>query len=67
MDHVKKRVDKRARVVRRQLEKPAQEAVQQMQQNKDAVFDLGHQIATAEAPSDFVNIWSAHAKKGFQI
>jgi hypothetical protein len=61
-----KEIDKTARVVRRQLEKPAEEAVHQVQQNKDAVFDVGNQIATAEAPADFVNVWSAHTKKGFK-
>lgn len=35
--------------------------------NADAVFDLAHQIDTAEVPSDFAQVWSAHAKKQFEM
>jgi hypothetical protein len=30
--------------------------------NTEAVFDLVHEIASAEAPSDLAAIWPAHAK-----
>jgi hypothetical protein len=35
--------------------------------NADAVFDLAHEIASAQAPSDWVAIWSAHAKRQFEM
>jgi hypothetical protein len=35
--------------------------------NMDAVFDLAHEIASAKAPSDLVPIWSAHAKRQFEM
>ena len=34
--------------------------------NADAVFDLAHEVASAQAPSDLAAIWSAHAKQ-FEI
>ena len=33
----------------------------------DAVFDLAHEVASAQAPSDLAAIWSAHAKRQFEI
>jgi hypothetical protein len=30
-------------------------------ENTEAVFDVAHQIATADAPSNLVNVLSAHA------
>ena len=35
--------------------------------NADAAFDLAHEIAGAKAPSDLVGIWSAHAKRQFEM
>ena len=35
--------------------------------NTEAVFDLANQIATADAPSDFVSVWSAHAERQFEM
>jgi hypothetical protein len=35
--------------------------------NADAVFDLAHEVASAQAPSDLAAIWSAHAKRQFEI
>jgi phasin len=35
--------------------------------NTEAVFDLANQIATADAPSDLVSVWSAHAKRQFEM
>jgi hypothetical protein len=35
--------------------------------NADAVFDLAHEVATAQAPSDLAAIWSAHAKRQFEM
>lgn len=34
--------------------------------NADAVFDLAHEIASAQAPSDWAAIWSAYAKRQFE-
>jgi hypothetical protein len=31
-------------------------------ENTEAVFDVAHQIATADAPSNLVNVLSAHAR-----
>jgi hypothetical protein len=33
----------------------------------DAVFDLAHELTSAQAPSDFAAIWSAHAKRQFEM
>jgi hypothetical protein len=35
--------------------------------NADAVFDLAHEVAGAQAPSDLAAIWSAHAKRQFEM
>jgi phasin len=37
------------------------------QANAEAVFDLAHEIASAEAPSDLAAIWSAHARRQFEM
>jgi hypothetical protein len=36
-------------------------------ENADAAFDLAHEIASAQAPSDLAAIWSAHAKRQFEM
>jgi hypothetical protein len=33
----------------------------------DAVFDLAHELASAQAPSDLAAIWSAYAKRQFEM
>jgi hypothetical protein len=35
--------------------------------NTEAVFDLAHEIASAEAPPDLAAIWSAHARRQFEM
>ena len=35
--------------------------------NADAVFELAHEVAGAQAPSDLAAIWSAHAKRQFEM
>lgn len=35
--------------------------------NADAIFDLAHKIASAHAPSDLGAIWSAHARRHFEM
>jgi phasin len=35
--------------------------------NVEAVLDVSHQIATAKAPSDVVELWTAHARKQFEM
>jgi hypothetical protein len=35
--------------------------------NTDAVFDLARAFAGAQAPSDVAAIWSAHAKRQFEM
>jgi len=35
--------------------------------NADAMFDLAHEVAGARAPSDLMAIWSAHAKRQFEM
>jgi hypothetical protein len=35
--------------------------------NADAVFDLAHELASAQAPSDLAAIWSAHARRQFEM
>jgi len=37
------------------------------QANTLAIFNLARQMATAEAPSDVVNVWSEHAGKQFEM
>jgi hypothetical protein len=34
--------------------------------NTEAVFDFAHQIASAKAPADIVELWTAHAHKQFE-
>jgi phasin len=36
-------------------------------ENADAVFDLAHEVASAQAPSDLASIWSAHAKRQYEM
>ncbi|MGC2075434.1 MAG: phasin family protein [Xanthobacteraceae bacterium] len=35
--------------------------------NANAVFDLAHEIASAQAPSDLVTIWSTYASRKFEM
>jgi hypothetical protein len=35
--------------------------------NADAVFNLAHEMASVQTPSDFVAICSAHAKRQFEM
>jgi phasin len=35
--------------------------------NADEVFDLAHELASAEAPSDLAAIWSAYARRQFEM
>jgi hypothetical protein len=35
--------------------------------NADAVFDLAHDLASAQAPSDLAVIWSAYARRRFEM
>jgi hypothetical protein len=35
--------------------------------NADEVFDLAHELASAQAPSDLAVIWSAHARRQFEM
>jgi phasin family protein len=35
--------------------------------NVDAAFELAHEIASAQTPSDLVAIWSAYAKRRFEM
>jgi phasin len=35
--------------------------------NTEAVFDLAHEIASAEAPSDLAGIWAEHARRQFEL
>ena len=35
--------------------------------NADAVFDLAQEVASVQAPSDLVAIWSAHANRQFEM
>ena len=35
--------------------------------NANAVFDLAHEVASVQAPSDLVTIWSAHARRQFEM
>jgi len=36
------------------------------QANADAVFELTRRLASAKAPSDIAELWTAHAKKQFE-
>jgi hypothetical protein len=35
--------------------------------NADAVFDLAYEVASAQAPSDLATIWSAYAKRQYEM
>ena len=35
--------------------------------NAEAGFDFARQMATAKAPSDIAELWTAHARKQFQM
>jgi phasin len=35
--------------------------------NAEAVFELAHEMVSAEAPSDLATIWSAHARRQFEM
>lgn len=35
--------------------------------NIEAVFELAHEIASAEAPADLTEIWAAHARRQFEL
>jgi phasin len=35
--------------------------------NADAAFDFAHHIATAKTPSDLIELWTAHARKQFEM
>jgi phasin family protein len=35
--------------------------------NTNAVFDLAHEMASAHTPSDLMAIWSAYAKRRFEM
>ena len=35
--------------------------------NADAIFELAHQIATVKSPADFAGLWTAHARKQFEM
>ena len=35
--------------------------------NSEAVFELSHEIASAEAPSDLAEIWAEHARRQFEL
>ena len=35
--------------------------------NAEAVFEFARQLATAKQPSDMIELWTAHAKKQFEV
>jgi hypothetical protein len=35
--------------------------------NADEAFNFAHEVAGAQAPSDLIAIWSAHAKRQFEM
>jgi hypothetical protein len=35
--------------------------------NSEVVFELAHEIASAEAPSDLAEIWTEHARRQFEL
>jgi len=35
--------------------------------NTEAAFELAHEIASAEAPSDLAAIWAEHARRQFEL
>ena len=37
------------------------------QANTEAVFELAHEIAIAEAPSDLAGIWAEHTRRQFEL
>jgi hypothetical protein len=36
-------------------------------ENADEVFDFAHEIASVQTPSDLLAVWSAHAKRQFEM
>ena len=36
-------------------------------ENANEVFDFAHEIASVQSPTDLIAIWSAHAKRQFEI
>jgi hypothetical protein len=34
--------------------------------NMDALFEFARQLATAKAPSDIIELWTAHTRKQFE-
>jgi hypothetical protein len=41
--------------------------IQMAHANTEAAFELAHEIATAEAPSDLAGIWAEHARRQFEL
>jgi phasin len=37
------------------------------QANTEAAFEFARQLASARAPSDFAEVWTAHARKQFEM
>ena len=37
------------------------------QANTEAVFEFARQLANAKAPSDLAEVWTAHARKQFEM
>jgi phasin len=37
------------------------------QANSEAIFELAYQLANAKAPSDLAEVWTAHARKQFEM
>jgi hypothetical protein len=41
--------------------------IEMAQANTEAVFELAHEIASAEAPSDLAGIWAEHTRRQFEL
>jgi hypothetical protein len=41
--------------------------IEMAQENTEAVFEFAHDIASAEAPSDLTDVWTAHARRQFAL
>jgi hypothetical protein len=41
--------------------------IKMAQANTEAVFEFARQLASAKAPSDFTEVWTAHARKQFEM
>ena len=41
--------------------------IEMAQTNTEAVFELAHEIASAEAPSDLAGIWAEHTRRQFEL